>query len=164
MHNRLCAVPKPAPPKPALVPSLNLPLQNRPCAYAKPAAPKPALRRPLTCRSKTGFASTLNQSLQNRLCDDSKHAFSFWIIISTASEVRCDCQGLGLVARIEASILVFDAMKVLFWPVLGQIQFCSLDRRCKTCLDTKPVLYQDRFPSLTMCHCKEGACHYFSCV
>ena len=54
-----------------------------------------------------------------------------------------------LVARIEASILVFDTMQVLYWPVLGQIQFCSIDRRCKTCLDTKPVLYQDRFCSLT---------------
>ena len=27
----------------------------------------------------------------------------------------------------------------LYWPVLGQIQFCSFDRICKTCLDTKPV-------------------------
>ena len=41
----------------------------------------------------------------------------------------CDCQGLGLVARIEASILVFDTMQVLYWPVLGQIQFCSLNRK-----------------------------------
>ena len=40
-------------------------------------------------------------------------------------------------------------MQVLYWSVLGQIQFYSLDRRCKTCLDTKPVLYQDRFCSLT---------------
>ena len=38
------------------------------------------------------------------------------------------------------SILVFDSMQVLYWPVLGQIQFCSFDRRCKTCLDTKPAL------------------------
>ena len=35
------------------------------------------------------------------------------------------------------SILVFDTMQVLYWPVLGQIQFCNFDRRCKTCLDTK---------------------------
>ena len=69
--------------------------------------------------------------------------------VSTVSEVRCDCQGLGLVARIEASILVFDTKHVLYWPVLGQIQFCSFDRRYKTCLDTKPVLYQGRFCSLT---------------
>ena len=68
---------------------------------------------------------------------------------STVSEVRCDCQGFGLVARIEASILVFDTKQVLYWPVLGQIQFCSCDRRCKNCLDTKPVLYQGRFCSLT---------------
>ena len=47
------------------------------------------------------------------------------------------------------SILVFDTMQVLYWPVLGQIPFCSFDRRCKTCLDTKLVLYQGRFCSLT---------------
>ena len=62
----------------------------------------------------------------------------------------CDCQGLGLVTHIEASNLVFDTMQVLYWPVLLQIQFCSFDRRCKTCFDTKPVLYQDRFCSLTL--------------
>ena len=38
------------------------------------------------------------------------------------------------------SILVFDDMQVLHWPVLELIQFCSFDRRCKTCLDTKLVL------------------------
>ena len=85
--------------------------------------------------SKTGFEPTLNQP--------------FWINISTVSEVRCDCQGLGFVARIEAPILVFDTKQVLYWPVLGQTQFCSFDKRCKTCLDTKPVLYQGRFCSLT---------------
>ena len=47
------------------------------------------------------------------------------------------------------SILVFDTKPVLYRPVLDQIQFCSLDRRCKTCLDTKSVLYQGRFCSLT---------------
>ena len=31
-------------------------------------------------------------------------------------------------------------MQVLYWPVLELIQFCSFDRRCKTCLDTKLVL------------------------
>ena len=98
--------------------------QNRHCAYAQPAAPKP-------------------------VCIGTKPAFSFWINISTVSEVRCDCQGLGLVALIEASILVFDTMQVFYWPVLGQIRFCSFDRRCKTCLDTKPVLHQGRFCSLT---------------
>ena len=51
--------------------------------------------------------------------------------------------------RIEGSILVFDTMQVLYWPVLGRIQFCTLVIRCKTCLDTKPVLYHDRFCSLT---------------
>ena len=40
-------------------------------------------------------------------------------------------------------------MQVLYWPVLGRIQFCRLDRRRKTCLDTKPVLYQDMFCSCT---------------
>ena len=65
------------------------------------------------------------------------------------SEVRFDCQGLGLVARNEASILVFDTKPVLYRPVLDQIQFCSFDRGCKTCLDTKPVLDQGRFCSLT---------------
>ena len=88
----------------------------------------------------------------NRLCIGTKPVFLFWINISTVSEVSCDCQGLGLVARFEASILVFDTKPVLYWPVLGQIQFCSFDRRCKTCLDTKPVLYQGRFCSLTDGH------------
>ena len=37
----------------------------------------------------------------------------------------------------------------LYWPVLGQIQFSNLDRKCKTCLDTKPVLYHVRFCSST---------------
>ena len=45
--------------------------------------------------------------------------------------------------------LVLDTKQVLYGPVLDQIQFCSFDRRCKTCLDTKPVLYQGRFWSLT---------------
>ena len=91
----------------------------------------------------------LNLPHQNRVCISTKPAFSFWINISTFSEIRCDCQGLGLVARIEASILVFDTKQVLYWPVLRQIQFCSFDRGCKSCLDTKPVLYQGRFCSLT---------------
>ena len=70
------------------------------------------------------------------------------------SEVRFDCQGLGLVARNEDSILVFDTKPVLYRPVLDQIQFCSFDRGCKTCLDTKPVLDQGRFCSLTHGHHK----------
>ena len=119
LQNRLCACSKTS-----YVPSLNLLHQNRLCAYAQPVAPKLALHRHQTC-------------------------LSFWINISTVSEERCDCRGLGLVARIEASILVFDTKQVLYWPALGQIQFCSFDRRCKTSLDTKPVLYQGRFCSLT---------------
>ena len=111
--------------------------QNQLCAVPRPAAPK------------TGFVPTLYLPHQNRLCIGTKPAFPFWINISTVSEVKCDCQGLGLVARIEASILVFDTKQVLYWPVLGQIQFCNFDRRCKTCLDTQPVLYQSRFSSLT---------------
>ena len=122
--NRLYANPKPTAPKPALCL-----LQNQLCALPKPAAPKPALCLRSTYRTKSGFASALNLP------------FHFeWIFRSTVSEVRCDCQGLDLVARIEAPILVFDTKQVLYWPVLGQIQFCSFDRRCKTCLDTKPVL------------------------
>ena len=45
--------------------------------------------------------------------------------------------------------LELDTKHVLYWPVLEQIQFCSFDRRCKTCLDTKQVLYQGRFCNLT---------------
>ena len=45
--------------------------------------------------------------------------------------------------------LVLDTKHVLYWPVLEQIQFCSFDRRYKTCLDTKQVLYQGRFCNLT---------------
>ena len=139
LPNRLCADSKPAAPKPALCllpkrlctdpkptaqkPALFL-LQNQLCAVPKPAAPKPALCLRSTCRTKTGFASALNLP------------FSFWTNISTVSEVRCDCQGLGLVARIEASILEYDTIQVLYWPVFGQIQFCSFDRRYKNCLDT----------------------------
>ena len=126
-QNRLSAYDKPTAPKLALCL-----LQNRLCAVPKPAAPKPAL-----CL------------LLNRLCIGTKHAFSFWINISTVSEVRFDCQGLGLIARNEASILVFDTKPFLYRPVLDQIQFCSFDRGCKTCLDTKPVLDQGRFCSLT---------------
>ena len=137
LQNWLCADPQTTAPKPALCL-----LQNRLCAIPKPAAPKPAL-----CL------------LLNRLCIGTKPAFSFWINISTVSEVRFDCQGLGLVARNEASILVFDTKPVLFGPVLDQIQFCSFDRGCKTCLDTKPVLDQGRFCSLThVCVCVAGVC------
>ena len=93
---------------------------------------------------------SLNLPHQNRFCIGTEPAFSFCIKISTVSEVRCDCQGLGLVARIEAPILVFDTKQVLYWPVFDEIQFCSFDGRCKTCLDTKPVLYQGRFCSLTV--------------
>ena len=107
--------------------------------------------------SKTSFVPSLNLLHQNRLfclllnrlCIGTKPAFSFWINISTVSEVRFDCQGLCLVARHEASILVFDTKPVLYRPVLDLIQFCSFDRGCKTCLDTKPVLDQGRFCSLT---------------
>ena len=134
--------------KTGLVPTLNQPLQNRLCACSKTGF-VPILNQPLQNRlcsgTKTGFVPTLNLPHQNRLCIGTKPAFSFWIYISTVSQVRCDCQGLGLVARIEASILVFDTKQVLYWPVLGQIQFFSFDRRCKTCLDIKPVLYQGRF-------------------
>ena len=112
-----------------------MPAPNQLCAVPKPAAPKPAL-----CL------------LLNRLSIGTKPAFSFWINISTVSEVRFDCQGLGLVARNEASILLFDTKSVLYRPVLDQIQFCSFDRGCKTCLDTKPVLDQGRFCSLTDVH------------
>ena len=45
--------------------------------------------------------------------------------------------------------LVLDTKHVLYWPVLEQIQFCSFDRGCKTCLDTKQVLYQGRVCNLT---------------
>ena len=120
LQNRLCAGPKPTAPKPALCL-----LQNRLCADPKPTAPKPALYLlqnqlcvvPKPAAPKTGFMPTLNLPHQNRLCIGTKPAFSFWINISTVSEARCDCQGLGLVARIEASILVFDTIQVLYWPV-----------------------------------------------
>ena len=137
-------------------PTLNQPLQNRLCACSKnrrcacsktrlcdcskigfvPTLNQRHLNRLCAC-SKTGFVSSLNLPHQDRLCADPKPAFSFWINILTISEVMCDCQGLGLVARIEASNLVFNTMQVLYWPVLRQIQFCSFDRRCKTYLDIK---------------------------
>ena len=106
----------------------------------------------------------LNLLHQNRICIGTKPAFSFWINISTVSEVRCGCQGLGLVARIEASILVFDTMQVLYWPVLRQNQYCSFNRRCKTCLDTKPVLYQDKFCSWTDRAVHRAAWSQLECV
>ena len=130
MSSRVIGMQKPVCTKLVLIPLQKL--QNQLCAVPKPAAPKPAL-----CL------------LLNRLCIGTKPAFSFWINISTVSEVRFDCQGLGLVARNEASILVFDTKPVLYRPVLDQIQFCNFDRGCKTCLETKPVLDQGRFCSLT---------------
>ena len=63
----------------------------------------------------------------------------------------CDCQGWGLVARVQASILVFETMQVFYWPVLGQIQFCSFDRRCKTCLDTNRFCNLPRENRLCAC-------------
>ena len=42
----------------------------------KPPAAKPALRLCYTCRTKTGFALTLNLSLQSRLCAYSKLAYT----------------------------------------------------------------------------------------
>ena len=109
--------------------------------------------------------------MQNPSWYRTKPAFSFWINISTVSELRCDSQGLGLVARIEASNLVFDTKQDLHWLVLGQIQFWCFDRRCKTCLDTKPVLSQGRFCSLTRINQRKCATpwldwvpHYFECI
>ena len=55
--------------------------------------------------------------------------------ISTVSEVRCDCQVLGLVVRIEASILVFDIIHP-FWDKSSFV--ASIE-------DAKPVLIQNRF-------------------
>ena len=74
------------------------------------------------------------------------------------SEVRFDCQGLGLVARNEALILVFDTKPVLYRPVLDQIQFCSFVRGCK------PVLDQGRFCSLTAvaCWCAIARCTWYT--
>ena len=90
------------------------------------------------------LCATLNLPHVNRLCIDTKPAFSFWINVSTVSEVRCDCQGLGLVARIEASILVFDTMQVfciyLFWDKSSFV--ASIE-------DAKPVLIQNRFCTKT---------------
>ena len=177
IQNRVCNLPYQnllcACSKTGFVPTLNQPLPNRLCACSETSfvsTLNQALRNRLGACSETGFVPTLNQPLQNRLCACSKTSFvatlnlphqsrfcigtkpalSFWINISTVSEVRCDCQGLGLIARIKASILVFDTIQVLNWPVLGQIQFCSFDRRYKTYLDTKPVLFQGRFCSLTI--------------
>ena len=72
----------------------------------------------------------LNLPHQDRLSDDTKPSNFILNRISTVSQVRCACQGLGLVARIEASILVFDTMQFLYGPVLGQ---------------ARPVLKQNRF-------------------
>ena len=156
-QNRLCAYAEPTTPKPALwllqnqlcacsktgfVLSLNLLQQNRFCVYAKPTAPKLALcqlQNWLCACSKTGFLPSLNLPHQDRLCADPKPAFSFWINILTVSEVMCDCQGLGLVARIKASNLVFDIMKVLYWPDWDKSSFVA------SIEDAKPVLIQNRF-------------------
>ena len=132
-QNRLCACSKTN-----FVPTLNQPLQNRLCAC-----------------SKNSFVPSLNLLHQNRLCAYAQPAAPKLALcllqnrLCAVSEVRCDCHGLGLLARIEASILVFDTIQVLYWSVLAQIKFCGFDRRCKTCIDTKPVLYQGRFCSLT---------------
>ena len=120
---------------------LNQPLQNRLC----------------TC-SKTGFAPMLNQPLQNRLCACSKTGFVpdcvyiniylyfldiclFFIDIYIHTYIKKNiCKIYIYIFIYTQSILVFDTMQVLYWPVWGLTQFCSFDRRCKTCLDTKLVL------------------------
>ena len=93
--------------------------------------------------SKTGFVSrevfsltTLNLLLQNRLCAVPKPAAT-----KPALRQRLTC-----------------CSKTGFVPTLNlphQNRFCIGTKpafsfwRCKICLDTKPVLYQDRFCSLT---------------
>ena len=72
-----------------------------------------------------------------------------WIWPKTGQYKTCIVSNTKIDYIYMQSILVFDTMQLLYWHVLGQIQFCSFDRRCKTCLDTKPVLYQGRFCSLT---------------
>ena len=91
------------------------------------------------CCTKTGSVPTLNLPHQNRLCIGTKPAVSFWINISTVSEVRRDCQGLGLVARIEASILEFDTMQVCIDQFWDKSSFVASTE------DAKPVLIQNRF-------------------
>ena len=90
-----------------------------------------------------GYHQKSKMQVWTKIADE----FSFYNRV-TSYKICLDTKPV-FVARIEASIFVFDTMPVLYWPVLGQIQFCSFDRRCKTCLDTKPILYQDRFCSLT---------------
>ena len=159
LQNQLCAYSKTG-----FVPTLNQSLQNRLCACSKTGF-APTLNQPLENRlcacSKTSFVASLNLLHQNRLCAYAqpaapKRALHRHLTCLFIVNKYFDClrgkvwlSGFGLLARIEASILVFYTKQVLYWPVLGQIRFCSFDIRCKTCLDTKPVLDQGRFWSLT---------------
>ena len=130
-------------------PTLNQPLQNRLCACSKtgfvPTLNQPLLNRLCAC-SKTGFVSSLNLLHQNRLSAYAKPAAPRPALpVFDCLRGNVWLSGLGLVARIEASNLEFDTMQVLYWPVLRQVQFCSFDRRCKTCLDAKPVCIKTGF-------------------
>ena len=79
------------------------------------------------------------------------HIFSFYILYIHKYKEKIYIKNIYIYIFIYTqSILVFDIKQVLYWPVLWQIQFRSFDRRCKTCLDTKQVLYQGRFCSLTV--------------
>ena len=118
-QNRLCACSKTS-----FVPSLNLLHQTRLCAYAQPAAPKPALHRYQTCLF-----------ILNKYFDCLRG--NVWL------------SGFGFSSPYRGLNLSIWYCTGFVLTVLGQIQFCSFDRRCKTCLDTKPVLYQGRFYSLT---------------
>ena len=143
-----------------IMPTLNQPLQNRLCAC-----------------SKTGFVPTLNQPLQNRLCACSKTSFVSSLSLLHQNRLCPYAQSAAPKPALHPHLIClfilnryFDCLRgkvwlsgfgfsspyrgfnIEYWPVLGQIHFCSFDRRCKTCLDTKPVLYQGRFCSLTHVH------------
>ena len=120
---------------------LNQPLQNWLCACSKTGfvpAPKPALWCE-TGQYKTCLVSNTKDWLCVYKCIyifSWKYVFSLYIYVYIYQENICKIY----IYIHTQSILVFDTMQVLYWPVLGLIQFCSFDRGCKTCPDTKLVL------------------------
>ena len=97
---------------------------------------KPALAAVLVSAQSRCWLGRIGVT-KSRFCADTKHAALKYI--STVSEVRCDCQILGLVVPEGAAILVFDTMQVLYWHIWDQSSFAA------SIGAAKPVLTQTRF-------------------
>ena len=124
---------------------VNLPHQNRLSAYDKPTAQKTGFvpaPKPALCCVTGQYKTCLVSNTKDWLCVyKCIYIFSWYIsfryIYTYIYIKKIYAKYMYIYTQ---SILVFDTMQVLYLPVLGLIQFCSFDRGCKTCLDTKLVL------------------------